>query len=502
MQICRQLAGYSYGRADLVRRAMAKKKHDVMEQERANFIHGKRNEDGSVECVGAVANGVDESTANAIFEEMSSFASYAFNKSHAAAYALVAYQTAYLKCHYVREYMAALLTSVLGNTGKVIEYSAACASCGIQVLPPSVNTSQMGFAVTGGNIRFGLLAVKNLGRNLIQGIIDEREKNGPFRDLPDFIERMYARDLNRRALESLIKSGAFDCFPHNRMEMIRSYERIVDQVDADIRRNIAGQMDLFGNGTVEKTSAAVPKMEDYPLRERLAMEKEVTGLFLSGHPLDDVPVPVNLPIARISDILALGETEEGMDAPAGLYRDGDLVNVLGCVQAKKAMTTKNKSSMAFLTLEDKSGSIELVVFSNLYEPNARWLVKDAILLVTARISAREDEAPKLICESVRNAEHLTPDSRIPDAAKAVSHPAAPAKAAPPKKLYLNFAAQEDPLLPLAMEILGRHRGGDEVILCFADSNKKMALKKYGVIVDKNLLDDLKTVINEQNIAIR
>ena len=219
MQICRQLAGYSYGRADLVRRAMSKKKADVMEQERNNFIYGKKNEDGSIECVGAVANGVDEKTANEIFDEMSSFAAYAFNKSHAAAYALVAYQTAYLKCHYKREYMAALLTSVLGNTDKIIEYINECGSHGIKVLPPDINTSRMGFATAGKDLAFGLLAVKNLGRNVIDSIISEREEKGPFVSLSDFIERMHGKDLNKRAIESLIKCGAFDSFPENRRQM-------------------------------------------------------------------------------------------------------------------------------------------------------------------------------------------------------------------------------------------------------------------------------------------
>ena len=477
MQICRQLAGYSYGRADLVRRAMSKKKADVMEQERNNFIYGKRNDDGSVECVGAVANGVDEKTANEIFDEMSSFAAYAFNKSHAAAYALVAYQTAYLKCHYKREYMAALLTSVLGNTDKTIEYINECGAQGIKVLPPDINTSRMGFATAGNNLTFGLLAVKNLGRNVIDSIVAEREEKGPFSSLGDFIERMYGKDMNKRAIESLIKSGAFDTFPENRRQMLSCYEGIVDQVDDTNRRNISGQLDLFGAQEMEKPGRTLPSMPEYSLSELLAMEKEVTGLYLSGHPLDGVHIPRGAgTITYLSDILSSEED-------AGGLKDGDMVNVLCTIQGKKNMTTRSKTSMAFLTVEDKTGSMEAVVFPNVFETARPLLVKDGVILLTGRISMKEDEKPKLIAEMIRDI------SKIPDA--------------PPEKvLYLNFPSREDPnVIPVA-ELLNQFPGNSRVIFCFADTKKKLCRKNKGVSLDEKLLSELKKRIGEKNLLIR
>jgi DNA polymerase-3 subunit alpha len=274
MQIFRELAGYSYGRADLVRRAMSKKKHDVMQRERVDFVKG------------CVANGVPERIADEIFDEMGSFASYAFNKSHAAAYALVAYQTAYLKAHYRREYMAALLTSVLDFTEKVIEYIAEARKLGIEVLPPDVNESGSGFTVVGGSIRFGLLAVKNLGRGFIAGLLQEREK-GPFEGLLDFLERMAGKELNRRVIENLIKCGALDCFGHRRSQMVMGYEKLLEDVEARKAANLSGQLDFFGGfGGVPaiKSGYALPDIEEYPLMKRLADEKETTGLYISGHP--------------------------------------------------------------------------------------------------------------------------------------------------------------------------------------------------------------------------
>lgn len=499
MQICRQLAGYSYGRADLVRRAMAKKKADVMEQERENFIHGKINEDGSVECVGCVANGVDEKTANDLFNEMSSFAAYAFNKSHAAAYAIVAYQTAYLKVHYLREYMAALLTSVLGNTDKVIEYTAVCAAQGIKVLPPDINTSDIGFAVHGRNLSFGLLAVKNLGRGVIEKIIDERETAGPFRSLPDFIERMYGKDVNKRAIESLIKCGAFDSFPHNRMEMMRSFEGIVDSVDDSARRNVAGQLDLFsavsGGEMTESTAFTMPKLEDFSLKERLAMEKEVTGLYLSGHPLDGVPIPSGVgKLTPISDIVSVDE--EGLTG----YREGDGVTILCTLQSKKVLTTRSRNQMAFLTVEDRSGSLEVIVFPTTFERHSRLLMKDAILLIEGKVSHKEDESPKVVCDSVRDFTDLRDGAAAPRMPEVVLEE--PESAQISGKLYLKFSAQSDPALGQALEILSESRGENPVYFYFEDSKKTMNWKKHGIALSERLLDKLKRVVKEQNIAVR
>ena len=288
MQICRELAGFSYGQADLVRRAMSKKKHDVMEKERQHFVHG--NTEPGHECAGCVANGISETVANAIFDDMSSFASYAFNKAHAAAYAVVAYQTAYLKRHYPREFMAALLTSVLDNTGKVIEYTAECQRMGIRVLPPDINASDAGFTVEGKDIRFGLLALKNVGRNLIATVVRERSGT-PYRSLYDFCKRLHGTEINRRAVESMIKSGAFDNLEAKRRSMMDGVEGILKSVESEARRNLDGQIDLFGALDGEQESGRnVYKLpdsgEEYPYDILLQMEKEVSGLYLSGHPLD------------------------------------------------------------------------------------------------------------------------------------------------------------------------------------------------------------------------
>ena len=314
MQICRELAGFSYGQADLVRRAMSKKKHDVMEKERQHFVHG--NTEPGHECAGCVANGISEAVANAIFDDMSSFASYAFNKAHAAAYAVVAYQTAYLKRHYPREFMAALLTSVLDNTGKVIEYTAECQRMGIRVLPPDINASDAGFTVEGKDIRFGLLALKNVGRNLIATVVRERSGT-PYRSLYDFCKRLHGTEINRRAVESMIKSGAFDNLEAKRRSMMDGVEGILKSVESEARRNLDGQIDLFGALDGEQESGRnVYKLpdsgEEYPYDILLQMEKEVSGLYLSGHPLDHYrPVIEKVSTCRISELV--GENAHSYD---------------------------------------------------------------------------------------------------------------------------------------------------------------------------------------------
>ncbi|MEG0692046.1 MAG: DNA polymerase III subunit alpha, partial [Oscillospiraceae bacterium] len=477
MQICRKLAGYSYGRADLVRRAMSKKKADVMEQERHNFIHGKINEDGSVECVGAVANGVSENISNAIFDEMSSFAAYAFNKSHAAAYAYVSYQTAYLKCHFKKEYMAALLTSVLSNSDKVIEYIAECSAQGIKISPPSINSSYVGFTADGEQLNFGLLAVKNLGRGAIENIITERELNGKFSSLYDFIERMYGKDINKRAIESLIKCGAFDCFPNNRMEMIRSYENIVDFVDDTARRNIVGQLDLFGTQNVEKPEQSMKKYNDFSFHDRIQMEKEITGLYLSGHPLDGVDLPKSAgKMTPISEILGSVDDIDG-------YKDGDIVKVLCTVQSKKILTTRSKALMAFLTVEDKSGSMEVVVFPNIYEKNSTLFAGEKILVITGKISIKEDEPPKLLCEVVMDSTKFTEDKL-------------------PPKLYIKFDTRDDEVIAKILDVLSRNQGDSEVFFHYADTKKTMNLKGSGVCVSNDLLKELKSLVNASNIVAK
>ena len=402
MQICRELAGFSYGQADLVRRAMSKKKHDVMEKERQHFVHG--NTEPGHECAGCVANGISETVANAIFDDMSSFASYAFNKAHAAAYAVVAYQTAYLKRHYPREFMAALLTSVLDNTGKVIEYTAECQRMGIRVLPPDINASDAGFTVEGKDIRFGLLALKNVGRNLIATVVRERSGT-PYRSLYDFCKRLHGTEINRRAVESMIKSGAFDNLETKRRSMMDGVEGILKSVESEARRNLDGQIDLFGALDGEQESGRnVYKLpdsgEEYPYDILLQMEKEVSGLYLSGHPLDHYrPVIEKVSTCRISELV--GENAHAYDEQN--------VTLVCTVVRTKTINTKAGGMMAFITVEDLSGSMEVLAFPKVLLAASEAVHDNAVVVIKGRVSYKEDEPSKLIADSIVDVERYEPD---------------------------------------------------------------------------------------------
>lgn len=401
MQIFRELAGFSFGQADNIRRAMSKKKHKVMEEEREHFVHGCA-EPGK-ECSGCVKNGIPEQVANEIYDEMISFASYAFNKSHAACYAYVAFQTAYLKCHYPHEFMAALLTSVLDNTSKVIEYTTECQRLGIKVLQPDINISRGGFTADGGCIRFGLNAVKSVGRNLIEAVVKER-KDRPYRGLYDFCRRLYGNELNRRALENLIKCGAFDALEPSRRGMLECVEGILKSVETDMRRNLEGQMDLFGMMSGETAEPAgndykVPKLSEYPSGELLKMEKEVSGLYLSGHPLD----AYREQIAKISTC-----TVAQLQGENARQFDEKNVTLLCTVVKNKVMTTKSNTLMAFTTIEDLTGSMELLVFPRVLAECRAALQENAVVVANGRVSVKEEEAARLIVEGVQPIETYDP----------------------------------------------------------------------------------------------
>ena len=392
MQICRELAGFSYGQADNVRRAMSKKKHKVMEAEREHFIYGCT--DPGKECPGCVKNGIPAEVANQIYDDMVSFASYAFNKSHAACYAYVAFQTAYLKCHYPREFMAALLTSVLDNTSKVIEYSTECQRLGIKVLPPDINVSRGGFTVDGNCIRFGLNAVKSVGRDLIDAVIRERGQR-PFRGLYDFCKRMHGSALNRRALESLIKAGAFDGLEPSRHGMLESVEAILKIIENDARQNLEGQLDLFsalsGEDAGRNEDYMVPRLAEYGAGELLKMEKEVSGLYLSGHPLD----AYREQIQKISTCtIAQLQGEEAKDF------DNQMVTILCTVVKNKIMTTKSNTLMSFTTVEDLTGTMEMLVFPRVLANCRAYLQENAVVVTSGRVSVKEDEGTRLVVESV------------------------------------------------------------------------------------------------------
>lgn len=486
MQIFRDLAGYSLGRADIVRRAMAKKKHDVLEREREVFLHGQQREDGAWEVDGCLRRGVDQQTALELFKEIESFASYAFNKPHAAGYAVVAYQTAYLKCHYPCEYMAALLSSVLGQTGKVAEYIEECGRLGISVLPPHVNYSDMGFTVVGKSIRFGLLAVKNLGRNVIARMVEERRGGGEFTSFYNFCKRMAGRDLNRRAIESLVKCGALDGLGNNRREMLLAVERVLDSLEADKRRNVEGQMGFFdAPGSAQGGEPPLEKTEDFSAADKLNMEKEVTGMYLSGHPMAAYAgLYQEGGYARMDEILqSAGERETGR------YQDGQWVTLLGMVVGVRKKATKNNAQMAFVSLEDMYGAITALVFPKVLEQYGSLLYEGAVVEVQGKLSFTEDKAPELVCQSLGKP------------ADPVSVKAPAGKPVRPG-LYLRLSSQRDPRYDKAMRYIAVFDGGaTDLYLTFQDTGKLLrAPAKFRVEINRPLLRALKELLGAENVA--
>ncbi len=400
MQVFRELAGYSLGRSDLVRRAMSKKKKDVMDAERQNFVHGSVDENGNVLITGAMRNGVSEAVANIIFDEMIDFASYAFNKSHAAAYAYVGYQTAWLKYYYPVEYMAALLNSFMGSLGKVSQYVMECRKMRIQVLAPDINESESSFTVKNGAIRFGLFAVKNVGGNVVNNIIEERNKNGPFKHFIDFCERMEGKELNKRTVESLIKCGAFDIFEVYRSRLIANFEKILDRVSQKRKTLLSGQMSLFDAvpDADNVTNLEWPNIPEYDTRLILSMEKEMLGLYISGHPLDEYSDIIKNNVTVYSYEFEI--SEEG-EANQEQFSDGRFVRIAGIVDSIKSISTKNNRMMAFVTVEDLYGQMEVIVFPNIYERFAKYLSKESQIIVEGKISIKEDEQPKILADKIR-----------------------------------------------------------------------------------------------------
>lgn len=484
MQIFRTLAGYSLGRADIVRRAMSKKKAAVMEREKQIFIYGLTNEKGEVEVEGCIRRGVDEPTAKAIYAEMASFASYAFNKSHAAAYALLSYQTAWLKCYYPREYMAALLTSVLDNNNKLSAYIAECMRLGIRVLPPHVNQSGIGFTVSGKDIRFGLLAIRNLGRGFIVSLLHEREANGLFTTFYGFCKRMYG-DLNRRALESLVKCGALDGLGVNRRQMLTSVANIMDFLDDDKKRNVDGQMGFFDSVKSEEAEYTIAPMPDFSLSDKLFMEKESAGMYLSGHPMAEyIHVYDAIHASRTGDILD-DAREQG-----GRFHDGDTVTLLGIIVSVKMKVTKSNSTMAFVTIEDMFGSMEVLVFPKILSQFAEWIGEGKIVKMFGRISIREDEEAKLICESVGPAPSPSGDGKT----------AQPGKSVRPG-LYIKVPGEDSEQYDRAKKYLAVFDGRTPLYVYFVDS-KKLMRAPFSMFVSVNdiLIRELKKLLGDKNVA--
>ena len=426
MQIVRDLAGYSLGRADLVRRAMGKKKLDVMAKEREVFIHGQVDENGNVEVPGCVRNGIDEESANKIFDEMAEFAKYAFNKSHAACYAVVAYQTAYLKCYYPSEFMAAMLNSYLGNLDKVPVYIDECKSLNIQILKPDINISELKFTVDSGNIRFGLGSVKNVGIEPINIIVKEREENGVFKSFTDFCERIADKGINKKCIESLIKAGAFDNFGKTRATLLTSFEDIIDLILSSKKKGLEGQFSMFDFSTkddendLEKLKYKYNELEEFSEKELFSLEKEMLGIYLTGHPLAKLKDEIkNKTTISSKDIIAIDsknlEDEEERIGESGIsnlienqknvdFKDGQEVTFAGIITSIKKKYTKTNKIMAFITIEDLYGQVEVLVFENTYLNSKESLIEENIVLVKGRLSIRDEEKTTIIASNISNFE--------------------------------------------------------------------------------------------------
>ena len=499
MQVFQSLAGYSLGKADMVRRAMSKKKMKELEKERINFIYG--NEELGID--GAVKRGVPENIAASLFDEIMDFANYAFNKAHAVCYAVVSFRTAYLKCHYPREYMAALLTSVLDSSDKISEYIQAAREMGISVLPPDVNESYDGFSVSGRDIRFGLAAVKGVGRSFMKQLVEEREAGGLFTSFQDFCERMYDRELNRRALESLIKAGAFDSMGYRRSQLIKIVNAVVDAIAQSRRKNIEGQMDLFGmgNDAVQDTQIALPDIPEVSKRELLSMEKETTGLYLSGHPMDEYRELAQK--ASAASIRRIIDDLSGENA-SPTYKDGMTVRLACVITAVRLKSTKNGSMMAYVTVEDESASIELVVFPRSLQQCGAYLTEDSAVLLTGRIDAREDEAPKVLLNEAQPLTEAAIGSMLAkeNPGQSVYSDQQAAKLAP-QKLYLRITSMKSDEWPHIKAVLLSQPGDTPVYLYPMDTKKKtLAKRAYWCQPDVPLLEKLRFLLGEEDVIIQ
>lgn len=483
MEIVRKIGGYSLGRADLVRRAMSKKKHSVMEEERKNFIHGIVDKEGNVIVPGAVRNGVGEEIATKLFDLMMDFASYAFNKSHAAAYAVVGYQTAYLKKHYPVEFMSAMLTSVMGNNDKVAFYINSCRKAGMDVLPPDVNESYTNFSVAGDKIRFGLAAIKNVGRGAIQSIINARREKGAFKCFTEFCERINLSEVNKRAVESMIKAGSFDSLGLKRAQLLNIYEKVMDSIANNRKRNIDGQMSLFGlqAAEVQETRDDFPEVKEFDKKIILAMEKEMLGLYISGHPLDEYNDELErFTNTRISDIIT-HEQEEGTEVEYSV-QDGQRVIIGGLISGINIKSTRNNDMMAFIRVEDMAGSLEVVIFPKTYQKCSRVLTEDSVVIVKGRVNIREDEQPKIIAEEVETLLKSSLDIR---------------------KVYLRLKEREwQKQIELLKPIFAQHRGNSPVFIVLDESRKKIGVpRELWVDANDELLGKLKADIGSENVKL-
>ena len=486
IEIFRRLAGFSLGQADMIRRAMSKKKHKVIDAERKAFVNG----DPSRGIDGAVKRGVPENIANSIYDEILDFASYAFNKAHAVSYAIVSYRTAYMKRRYPRQYMAALLSSVLDNSTKISEYIAECREMGIKLLPPDVNESYADFSVSGNDIRFGLVAIKSIGRGFINELIARRSQDGAFRSFEDFCRRMAGRELNRRAVENLIRAGAFDSFGYKRKALLRIAGVMIDGVQHDSRNNVDGQLNLFGEPEFEESGALsiqIPDIEEYTRAELMAMEKETAGLYLSGHPMDEYRERVRraglVPIASIL-------TDASSDSHHKTYPDGAVVTVAGVVQSSNTRTTKSNTLMSYIDLEDDTGAMELIAFQRALDAGGRYVKENELIIVRGRVSVRDEKEPQLMVDEIRP---------ISDLGKLTPAQPPVQAASPEQKLWVKLPSESDPLLERIKLILTMFPGTQQMIIYCEREKKRIGTK---CLIHPSLVAELKELCGDKNIVIK
>ena len=497
IEIFRRLAGYSLGQADMVRRAMSKKKVKDIQRERGAFLHGDRSRN----IAGCEANGIPADVAESIYDEIYDFANYAFNKAHAVCYAVVAYQTAWFKLHHPREYMAALLTSVLDSAEKVSEYINECRDMGIALLPPDVNRSRDSFTVEPEGIRFGLVAIKNIGRGFIQAVVRERERGGDFTGFQDFCERMYDSDINKRAVENLIRAGAFDGFGARRSQLIAVHDKLLDSIGASRRQNVEGQLDFFGmsSGATQRRSVEMilPDIPEYAPEELMRQEKEVTGLYLSGHPM-----AAYRDVARRAGAVHIAAINEDFAQEGGptSFRDEQRITVAGIVTAYRTKATRSGSLMAYATVEDDTASIELLCFSRTLEKYGRLLGEGSAVLIQGKLSVRDEKPPQILCDEVRSLTgHQSGGGPGPE-------PSVPERQGRPgvqvlegKVLWLRVPSKSHPALAHINRVISMFPGQTPARLVFTDTGKRMGTT---CLLGKSLVEELVEALGKENVVIQ
>ena len=496
IEIFRRLAGYSLGQADMVRRAMSKKKVKDIQRERGAFLHGDRSRN----IAGCAANGIPADVAESIYDEIYDFANYAFNKAHAVCYAVVAYQTAWFKLHHPREYMAALLTSVLDSAEKVSEYINECRDMGIALLPPDVNRSRDSFTVEEGGIRFGLVAIKNIGRGFIQAVVRERERGGDFTGFQDFCERMYDSDINKRAVENLIRAGAFDGFGARRSQLIAVHDKLLDSIGASRRQNVEGQLDFFGmsSGATQRRSVEMilPDIPEYAPEELMRQEKEVTGLYLSGHPM-----AAYRDVARRAGAVHIAAINEDFAQEGGptSFRDEQRITVAGIVTAYRTKATRSGSLMAYATVEDDTASIELLCFSRTLEKYGRLLGEGSAVLIQGKLSVRDEKPPQILCDEVRSLTGHQSGGPGPE-------PSVPERQGRPgvqvlegKVLWLRVPSKSHPALAHINRVISMFPGQTPARLVFTDTGKRMGTT---CLLGKSLVEELVEALGKENVVIQ